>query len=154
MHRPGFCILAFFFPFLAADSVAFVDLHVDLKPIHFLEGNGSIGPLTIHDTIAGGPLTAVETTTSLTIVQNTTNASLAVKCIDPLPQGVRIKVAVTPPSGYQNYGWITTAATDQTILSGLGPGTYENLPVTIRLEADVAAGAVTLTANSLEWTLA
>ena len=107
--------------------------------------------LTIH-AIPGQTATATSNVSTWSVTTNQTGAKVTAALAAPMPSGLTLSLALTPPSGATSTGLQTLATEPVDVVTNVSRLSAADLPMTYQLQANVDAGttlsgtrAVTLT---------
>lgn len=125
---------------------------LDAQEITF---SGDPGLLTIQFATAGyAPDPASDVSTAYTVTTIAPQQRIVARLDAPLPSGVSLTIALTPPVGVASTGDVVLSTVDQTVVASIPTaGTYSGLAVTYRLSASTAAGPVPTDVRSVVFTV-
>ena len=110
--------------------------------------------LTINHATAGldpGSIQDGSTTYSLTAKKN--NASITAFLMTALPKNTVLKVEFAAPPGAKSNGPITLSTIEQTLVSNINKGTYNNLQITYTMSATTDVGVINSSLQSITYRL-
>lgn len=96
--------------------------------------------LTIEKATAGqSPDSIQDVSTTYSLVVKKNNASITAFLTTALPKNTLLQVELMAPPGAKSRGPITLSATEQTLISNINKGTYNNLRITYTMSATIDA---------------